>query len=602
MKAFRSLILLILVLGLGGYIYWVDSEKATTPEREAAQRRAFSIDLARLKTLAIRRPEYTLELYREGEDWVLSSPEGVPASQATVRQTLSRLHALSRGELITPADMRERGQTLADFGLAVPVAVLGLEDSRGTRRYRIGNPNPLGNALYVQEESSQNVMLISSDLLEILPLRADAFRDRRILMPPATAVRALSFRSPGRMVRLEAQGDQWLLTEPFRFPAQPERMTLLLDQLASARIERFLLPAEISGDPFGREEDLVILRAHFSGNLPQLELEIGNRVPGEPQARYARFAGQEGVFIVSDGLRSLAMTELLALQKLNILPVSPEQVSAFTLSGPEGTPQITLARSVDGWEIHAPMNARASAAHAQRILEIWTSATIEERSPPGQADEWLYTFEVTLEDMPVSVPTTFEVFTDADGSGVVWVRPGGMHELWRIFPDTLRFIPLEPLEYLSRKVLEFDADAAIRIRIQNPQQEMTLTREGPGRAWTGDREDHGAVNVDEARALEVLKAFGSLSAVRLLARGPVRPEDWGLEEAPYRLSVGLGGDRPGSRTLRIAPHAEWGLVGTVQGQDLIFALPEDLLDLLDVSRFVMDPPGEDADDLGTSDS
>ncbi len=599
MKVSRSLLLLLLVLGLGAYIYWVDAEKESTPEREAAQRRAFSIDLERLDGVTIRRPEYTLGLKREGEEWHLSKPEGVPASQATVRQTLSRLRGLSRGELITPSDMRERGQTLADFGLAVPVAVLTLEDSRGTRRYRIGNPNPLGNALYVKEESSQNVMLISSDLMDILPLRADAFRDRRILTPPANAVRVLSFHSPDRMVRLEALGDQWVLSEPFRFPAQQERVGSLLEQLATARIERFLLPDEVSGEPFGRDEDLVVLRAQFTGSAPQLELEIGNRVPGEPQSRYARFAGQEGVFVVSEGLRSLALTELLALQKLHILPVSPKQISGFTVSGAGRTDPIELARVAEGWELRSPMSGRAAADHAERVLDAWTAAMIEERHPLEQASDVLYSFSVRLTDPSYHVPTEFEVYTDARTPAAVWIRPVGMNELWRIFPDTLKHVPLNPLAYLSRTVLQFPVDDVIRLRLLSPEGDVTLTREDPEAPWAGPASGK-AVNRD--RVGEVLSAFGKLNAVQLLERGSVNLGDWGLEEAPYRVSVGLGGSKPGSRTLRLAPHPEWGLIGTVQGQDLVFAVPKTLLELLDPSLLLLTPSGANADDIGASDS
>jgi hypothetical protein len=600
MKAFRSLILLLLVLGLGAYIYWVDAERASTPEREEARRRAFSIDLNRLDSLHIRRREYSLGIHREGDEWLLSSPAGVLANQATVRQTLSRLQALSRGELITPGDMRERGQTLADFGLAVPVAVLTLEDGRGRREYRIGNPNPLGNALYVKEASSQNVMLISSDLMEILPARADAFRDRRILNQSPNAVRGLSLHSPGRLVRLEIQGDQWVLNEPFRFPARQERVATMLEQLAAGRIERFLLPEEISGEPFDREGELVILRMHFAGGTPALELEIGNRVPGDPQARYARFAGQEGVFVVSEGVRSLALTELLAIQKLEILPVAPALISGFTVRLPAESDPIRLVRGEEGWSVRSPFTARAASDIAERVLEVWTAAVVEERHPLDQAEELLYTFEVALARGAKPVPTTFEVFTDERNPAAVWVRPGGLDELWRIFPDTLRYVPSNPLAYVSREMLRFPSADVIRIRLRTPDGDVTLTREDAASAWSAG-EENPEVNAEQVDRL--LTVFGNLQAARLLERGSVNPAEWDLEEPAIRLSLGLGGDRPGSRTLRIAPHEEWGLVGMVQGQDVIFVLHDSVQALLNPSLLFADSSnGAQSDDGQPSDS
>lgn len=600
MKAARSLLLLVLVLGLGAYIYWLDADKASTPEREAAQRRAFSLDLDRLTSVHIRRPEFSLELRREGEDWVLSSPEGILANQAAVRQTLSRLRALSRGELITPSDMRERGQTLADFGLAVPVAVLTLEDPRGARRYRIGNPNPLGNALYVIEESSQNVMLISSDLMEILPTRADAFRDRRILVPPANAVRALSFHAPGRLVRLETRGEHWVLTEPFRFPAQQERIAVLLEQLTAARIERFLLQEEIRGEPFGRDEDLVTLRVHFTGGLPALELDIGNRVPGEPASRYARFAGQKGVFVVSEGLRSIALTELLALQKLRILPVHPDQISEFTVRTPGAPEPIQLTRANDGWSLLSPLSGRASTEIAEQVLAVWTAAHIEERFPTETPGELLYRFELGLTGQPNGMPTGFDVLADASGREILWVKPDGIDELWRIFPDTLKYVPADPLMYLSRSVLRFPPAEAIRLRLRSPLEDITLTRADAASPWTFPDDRHP---VDPGEIADLIDVLSRLQASRLLERGSVNLAGWNLEDAPFRLTVGLGGDRPDSRTLLFAPHHQWGMVGTIQGQDLVFALPESVQRLLDPARFIAEPSSEaDADDAQPSDS
>lgn len=599
MKAFRTLCLLVLVLGVGAYIYWVDSEKQSTPEREQAQRRAFSLDPDLMDFVHIRRPEYELGLRRVGEEWFLSSPRDVMANQAAVRQTLSRLRALSRGELITPSDMRERGQTLADFGLAVPVAVLVLEDSRGSREYRIGNPNPLGNALYVKEESSQNVMLISSDLMEILPLRADAFRDRRIMSRPANFVRAMSFLSPGRLVRLDVQGDQWFLSEPFRFPAQQDRVQGMIEQLTTARIERFLLPEEVGGEPFGRDEDLVTLRVQFTGSAPTLEIQIGNRVPGEPNFRYARFAGQEGVFVVSEGVRSLALTELLALQKLKILPVEAEQILGFTVRGPEGAERIEVVRSGQTWMLRRPMTAEASKETAGLVLDVWTLAMIEERHPLEQASELLYTFELDLDPSVRHVPTSFRVYADSELPSALWVHPEGMDELWRIFPDQLRHVPLKPLAYLSRNVLSFNPEKVIRFQRQHPEGLVTLLREAPGESWQSDEGEPGI----KAEALDqVLKRFGKLHATRLLARGSVQLSEWGLDEAPYRLSFGLGGDKPESRTVWVAPHAEWGYVATVQGQDMVFALPESIREVLDLPLTRSLPEEVEADESNGTDS
>lgn len=584
MKRSGTFLLLIAVLGLGAYILLVDQHRESTPERQEELRRAFRIDPDRTTFLGIRRAEYHIELERVQQEWVFRVPEGARAQDSMVRQTLSRLRGLSRGELITPADMRARGQTLADFGLEIPTAILQIEDHHGRREYRVGNFNPLGTALFVKEENSSNIMAISSDLLEILPLDPTLFRDRRLLPFPMEDLRQLTLRSTDRVMRLERQDQHWQITEPAPALADAQAMEGILQRLGQARIEQFV--EERGGDTtrFGFES-AVILRAHARGDRQPVELRIGAVVPGEAGQRYARFAGRQGVFTVSEGLRQLVQIEEMALRDRRVLPVAFGDIRRISLWGPENG-ELRLRRSGDQWQIRLPTERPASAERVERLWEVWSASRIELLPEDPPESELLYRIAFELSDRP-DAPLTFAVHRAVAAPGRVWLRPEGQAAFWQVLPDTLAFFPTDALAYQSRVVLQFTPSDVIRVSLSQSGEEQQVTRTAAQASW----QSPGGIP-NPVALHQLLSLASSLRADTLLPTDPALVP----EAAAIRISFGLGGTAPANRTLLLfageAEEEAW--TGFVLGGTARFTLPADTVRQLTQPLLRPTPPAEDA--------
>ncbi|MGA0369647.1 MAG: DUF4340 domain-containing protein, partial [Kiritimatiellia bacterium] len=169
MSASKTIFLLMLVLGLGGYIWFYEINQLSSAEKRALQRQAFDLQVEQINGIGIQTADYKVELTQTDLGWELVRPKGARAAAPVVQQLLARLKTLGKGDLITPADMRADEKSLAEFGLAVPRIKLTLRSPAQVREYQVGDVNPLGNSVYVKEESTQNVMPVSTDLLEILP-------------------------------------------------------------------------------------------------------------------------------------------------------------------------------------------------------------------------------------------------------------------------------------------------------------------------------------------------------------------------------------------------------------------------------------------------
>lgn len=593
MKSFRTFFLLFLVLGLGAYIYFHERHTQSTAAHADEMMRAFSVDPDRAERLLIRLPEYEVDLHRVGGEWRMKEPEGALAQGAMVRQLLSRLRGLPRGELISPADMRAGGYTLADFGLAVPKAVLAIQDHRGLKEYRIGNPNPLETELYIKEEGSQYVMLVSLDLLEILPKSASALRDRHITTFPTDRIDSFSLIRPSGVLRIEKRGDAWRMLDPGRHLADTEAVREWLHKITTARIESFLDAPSDDLETYGLHDPAAEIRIHASNGDSPVELQLGRPAEGRPGQRFARFAGKEGVFVVSEGVMVLALTDSMELRDRSVMTLDRSRIVQIRMT--EDDSHMLLRKTGGSWNFVRPVERPASQAHVDRLLDIWASGMIESVMP-------------LQEEIPVSYRVNFQTqITDAEGGltfdildaedaapGRVWLKPAGVDEIWQVLPEDIAYLPRQPLAYLSRDVLRFQADQVIRISFQRGGETLVFHREEAEKPWRLAESERGLPNETVIEA--ILDQASNLRAERLVSLngfGALSPEQ---EPNRLRISFGLSGDAQANRTLLIHPDPVSGSRHVkVQGRDLVFTLNEEVERILLASP-VIPLAAEESDD------
>ncbi|GEM_PF-1032801 len=572
MKAGRTVVLLLAVLGLGGWIYMVERHQKSGVEEEQENRKVFRMDPESLTALRIRHPDYDVTLNLEGERWMFEHPQGAVAQQAKVMQLLSRLRVLDRGELITAADMKQRGQRLADFGLAVPQAVIEMTDSRGSKTYDVGDPDPLGSQLYIKERNTQNVMLVSSDLLDLLPASPDLFRDPRLFAVPFEELEALELASPDKRIRLERRdNNNWVMVEPLQSSLDAQRVEALFAKLKSAQVDGFLNQPETSELQAMERDGNRFIRLYLRGLELPIELQLGALAPSDPGMILARGMDQEGLYLVSPGLKSIADTEVDALRERRLLSQAVTEVQRWNVKG--DAQQLLLEKRDAGWSMLEPAEgAPLSESRVTRMLDLWEKASVERFLEKNEGLQPVRVVELRYADGSTE---QFEILEGEVPGGRSWVRKQGSEEVLQVLPDLLRFSPTDPLPYLSRNVMQVDPDSVIRIRqLREEVQSLLLRRETE---WEVEGSEGLEPNVEAVDAL--LKRCASLQALRLLAWRPESLEAFGLDQPRLRLSLGLGGSSPGNRTLLIA-DMEGESPAMLQGGDLVFAMSEETLKIL----------------------
>ncbi|MBE9105998.1 DUF4340 domain-containing protein [Nostoc cf. edaphicum LEGE 07299] len=166
-----TLILILLALGLGGFVYFYEIRGATQRQEIKEQnQKIFSFAEDDVQSLTIKTNKITLNLERNPESssnpkWLIKSPISGPANDAIVSYLMDLLvKGNSERTLSTPA------KELGEFALEPPQATINIIlKNRQSHQLILGKSNFNGRFLYAQADpaikpdGNTNVLLVSTD-------------------------------------------------------------------------------------------------------------------------------------------------------------------------------------------------------------------------------------------------------------------------------------------------------------------------------------------------------------------------------------------------------------------------------------------------------
>lgn len=165
-----TLILLLLALGLGGFVYFYEIRGATQKQEAAVQaKQIFSFTEEQVAALTVKTQNQTLKFERVDKSgqssWQMKIPSNTPASGGAIAYLLD---LLAKGK--SDRTLSVSSPQLAEYGLNRPQANIEVKlQNNQTHRLVLGNPNFDRSFLYAQADPpAQNtgnvdVLLVSPD-------------------------------------------------------------------------------------------------------------------------------------------------------------------------------------------------------------------------------------------------------------------------------------------------------------------------------------------------------------------------------------------------------------------------------------------------------
>lgn len=232
MRLRSTLILAVVLIGLGAYIYFVESKQMA---EEGKKEKLLAVEPDAVTAVTLVYPDREIALAKTETGWQLTKPVSARADDTAVK---TLLRAMADAEVTKT--IADPGSNLAQFGLAPPAATVELAAGDKTLpAIEVGKTTAVSNATYVKRADQPQVYLTAAAFHSTTDKQAKDLRDKVILALDEAAVTRIALRGPDGEVVLAKSGDKWNIEQPGNYPADATAVNSLLSSVRSLRATDF---------------------------------------------------------------------------------------------------------------------------------------------------------------------------------------------------------------------------------------------------------------------------------------------------------------------------------------------------------------------------
>lgn len=306
MRPRTLLILFILVVGLGAFVWFFERELPTSEERAEEAKKVLHLEAGDVEAVVVDSPAGTLRLEVEegpadegggaGEGgeassfadrhWRLTEPLAAAADDSLVQSLLGTLEGLEKQRTLEDYDADE-------LGLTDPRATVTLATRSGETRLRVGAQIPASDSMVVAVEGREEAYVVASTLFTDLEREPGAWRDRSIFRGERADIQSIRLSpAAGEALLLARRGEEYWLETPLSDRADRDKSNRLVSDLVGLEATTFVDDPAADPAALGLEPPAGVVEVVLAGREEPFRLELGGEVSEGSLARYARAGGQ----------------------------------------------------------------------------------------------------------------------------------------------------------------------------------------------------------------------------------------------------------------------------------------------------------------------
>ncbi len=445
MKLGRIFVLLVLVAGLGAYLYFYEVPQA---EKAAKKEKLVTLDKDAVTGVTLTYPDRELELKKGDKGWRLVKPVDAPADDAAVKAVISTLADAEVQKTLdeAPADPDA-------FGLEKPSprVTLTVASGQSPPAIAVGKNTVIGGKTYVRRGDETKVYLTASTIGFGLNKQAKDLREKDILhFQDDDVARVEIAPADGKTVTLVRKDKDSFTVEPGDLPADATEARSFLASLRSVRALDFPddAPADLQKYGLAKPRLAITVATGKEGAESQTLLFGGDKTEGSQTQVYAKRANAPSVYAIADwSFKSLGKTAV-QLRDKTVLGFDPARVKEILLEHKDGA-ALTLARAGGTWSVQGAEGKKPNDQNITRFLddlrELRGSDVAAE--PAGGK----------LKPFGLDAPALRVTLTDADGQPmgtVLLAKQGAKYYAMRAGADTV----FEMRDYMYTRLDKQQAD------------------------------------------------------------------------------------------------------------------------------------------------
>ena len=300
MRGLKSTIALIVVLvGLGAYIYFVTWKQPEGADAAAKQEKVFaSLEADKIDEVKVKSEKGdTTTVKKENGAWQVVAPVATKADESEVTGITNSLGQISVVRIVD-----ENPSDLKDYGLAAPRIEINFKAS-GDKDYRklyIGEKSPTGADLFAKRNDEKKVFLIPA--FQESSFNKDTFqlRDKTLWKFERDKVDSVDLTTGGKTLALTRASGDWKISKPLEARADFGTVEGLIGRLQSAQMKALVADQATPADlkKYGLEKPEVTV--NVNAGSAKATLLVGTKA--EDNTIYVRDASRPAVMTVESSL------------------------------------------------------------------------------------------------------------------------------------------------------------------------------------------------------------------------------------------------------------------------------------------------------------
>jgi hypothetical protein len=590
MKFRTTIILLVLVIGLGAFLLIYTARQPSESTFKENQSRLYSerefqepgspglSGLSDLATkLELRHGDAVIEIERAAEglkrEWRIVKPLSAPADSGAVAALLGEIEFLKVSRRLTPE--KGRPLDLKSYGLEPPERSITFGVGEKSWTLDIGAKTPDGLSVYVARADAKTpaACVVPASLLEKASQRVNDLRDKAALRFDKEAVtRVELIPAGGPELALSKEATGWRLAGAVQDEAAPESVMRLGEAVAALRVsaDDFIADGDDSRlAEFGLDKPRFKLVV-FEGKTRHV-LSIGADVKGNPDKCYARNEEDRSIFAVekqaADGLMK-SVTELRSKIALNFNPDEVKEITIQSAAEPAKPARtVRLVHPKDQWKMEEPAGVTADSEQVllflNKLHDLEVGGWVDNPTPERLAECGLAApaMTITLRTQPDAAPSTILFGKPAEKPETCYARRGEQGPILIVPAELYESLAVGHLLFVSRTMLEFNKDDAAAVRIVRPDGAVALEQRSGH--WTITEPAAGEASLP--RVENLLYGLAFLDAERIAAEKPESLAAYGLDAPRIQATVSL---KPAEAPNSAAPAAPPVLKTLLIGKEL----------------------------------
>ncbi len=392
--------LLVLFLALGGYAYFIESERSPTSEDPPAEQ-AFDIEADAINSLTVVSDNGDVtEINRadtETTTWSVTAPFSASADGNAASAIANSLASLEISRIV-----ETEATDLSVYGLANPAFSVTFDSENNTETLLIGDETPTGSDRYANIGGTNRVFLIASFLESTFNRSSLDLRDRSLLEFTGTDVTGLTIEHESSTLKFSKTDGAWTLVEPVQTRGDFGLVEGLSGRIGSAEmiaVETESVDSDL--EPFGLDEPQMTVTVETENETHVLVM--GNESPAG--TIYSRDASRALVFTADAALFDELARDINTYRKKELFDFQPFNINGITLTRNDETYRFEKGAGNDGTSDTANEPLWRQIEPDQEVVEAIAFDDFLSKLSGLRAESFLNTRANTGLDMPLATFT-----------------------------------------------------------------------------------------------------------------------------------------------------------------------------------------------------